>query len=135
MLFGLPTTTPTQRSKSCGTPPHSLHSSLPQPHHPLYCCRRRLRCPHPLPQAGGLPNAKGAHGNTALHLAAAGGHTGCIKALLDSRATADVHAADGCTPLHRAAAHGGCPERLGWRVSKSSAVEGSMLWNGSCQKA
>ncbi|KAI7846002.1 hypothetical protein COHA_000543 [Chlorella ohadii] len=57
-------------------------------------------------QAGGLPNAKGAHGNTALHLAAAGGHTGCIKALLDSRATADVHAADGCTPLHRAAANG-----------------------------
>lgn len=67
----------------------------------------------PQEQAGGLPNAKGAHGNTALHMAAAGGHTGCIKALLDTKASVDVHAADGCTPLHRAAAAGACVAQQG----------------------
>lgn len=41
-----------------------------------------------------------------------------------------MHAADGCTPLHRAAANGGCMQRLDWRVSKSYAVEGThaMEW-------
>lgn len=85
-----------------------LHAHNAHPHPP---------CPLSL-QAGALPNAKGAHGNTALHQAAAGGHTACIKALIDSKAAVDVHAADGCTPLHRAAANGAYrlgPEGTAWR--------------------
>lgn len=95
-------------------PPHIRSSSTcPQrpPAHP------HPPCPLPL-QAGALPNAKGAHGNTALHQAAAVGHTACIRALLDSKASVDVHAADGCTPLHRAAANGAYrlgPEGTAWR--------------------
>lgn len=45
--------------------------------------------------AGAPPNSKGAHGNTALHLAAAGGHAAVVKALLEGKATPDLHAADG----------------------------------------
>ena len=44
---------------------------------------------------------------TALHLAAAGGHIGCVNRLLEAGADADVADAQGRTPLHLAAAAGG----------------------------
>lgn len=75
---------------------------VPTNTHP--CLQRTVKR---LLSSGTPPNAKGAHGNTALHLAAAEGHVNIIKALLvDPKAGVNLHAADGSTPLHRAAAAG-----------------------------
>ena len=52
-------------------------------------------------------NFQSVEGLTALHLAAAGGHTWCCKALLVARAYVDARGGSGgSTPLHLAAAGG-----------------------------
>lgn len=73
---------------------------------PKAAAKGDLRTVKRLLAAGTPPNTKGAHGNTALHLAAGGGFAGVCRALLDAKASVNLHAADGCTPLHRAAAAG-----------------------------
>jgi ankyrin repeat protein len=47
-----------------------------------------------------------ANGWSALHHAAAKGHTTVVQLLLDARAAVNAAAADGCTALHRAACNG-----------------------------
>lgn len=78
---------------------------------PRAAAKGDLRAVKRLLQAGVPPNTKGAHGNTGLHLAAAGGHAAVVRALLEGKASPDVHAADGCTPLVSRVVEGG------WRRS------------------
>ena len=50
--------------------------------------------------------ATDADGDTALHLAAAGGHDGTVSVLLEAGALKEAKDTHGCTPLHRAASEG-----------------------------
>lgn len=59
-----------------------------------------------LPSLSVPVDTPGSDGDTALHLAALYGHTGCAKILLDAGAKADIADEDGAVPLHDAAAGG-----------------------------
>ena len=59
-----------------------------------------------LPSLSVSLDTPGSDGDTALHLAALYGHTGCAKILIDGGAKADLADEDGAVPLHDAAAGG-----------------------------